>query len=259
MRLAVIGAGLGGMAFAHRAASEGADVTLFERRPGLGGRHGRVRFGELHWDRHTHVVERRDGALLALLERLDITTKLVWRKTSRGFADDGVLHRVGESATMLTSPLLGPLEKRRLARALTRGTGRQPLRARCGEELWQRRCVPVLEARLGPAFGAAPEEATVAQLSDFYRAVVGARAAETGYVEGGAATIVHALRDAASRLGVTFRTGEEVIAVEDVDGAELSLRTERSIDRFSRVVIDGAPRAAHEVRESPAMRSLTAA
>ncbi|MFI6071266.1 hydroxysqualene dehydroxylase HpnE [Actinoplanes sp. NPDC051343] len=71
-RVAVIGGGLAGIAAALRCADGGAQVTLFEGRPRLGGLTHSFRRGDLDVDNGQHVFLRCCTSYLGLLDRLGV-------------------------------------------------------------------------------------------------------------------------------------------------------------------------------------------
>ena len=71
-RLAVIGGGLAGITAALRCSDAGADVTLYETRPRLGGLTCSFRRGELWVDNGQHVFLRCCTAYRSLLRRLGV-------------------------------------------------------------------------------------------------------------------------------------------------------------------------------------------
>lgn len=75
-RVAVIGGGLAGITAALRLADAGREVTLFERRPVLGGLTHSFRRGELDVDNGQHVFLRCCTSYRALLDRLGVTGKV---------------------------------------------------------------------------------------------------------------------------------------------------------------------------------------
>jgi squalene-associated FAD-dependent desaturase len=76
-RIAVIGGGLAGITAALHCADAGAQVTLFESRPQLGGLTHSFSRGELRVDNGQHVFLRCCTAYRALLERLGVTDRVV--------------------------------------------------------------------------------------------------------------------------------------------------------------------------------------
>ncbi len=72
MRVGVVGGGLAGLTAALRCADAGAEVTLLEARPRLGGVAGSFRRGELDVDTGQHVFLRCCTSYRALLDRLGV-------------------------------------------------------------------------------------------------------------------------------------------------------------------------------------------
>jgi squalene-associated FAD-dependent desaturase len=79
-RVAVVGGGLAGITAALRLADAGAEVTLFEGRPVLGGLTHSFRRGELDVDNGQHVFLRCCTAYRALLDRLGVADKVALQR-----------------------------------------------------------------------------------------------------------------------------------------------------------------------------------
>jgi hydroxysqualene dehydroxylase len=75
-RVAVIGGGLAGITAALRCADAGAEVTLFEARPRLGGLTHSFRRGDLEVDNGQHVFLRCCVAYRRLLRRLEVADQV---------------------------------------------------------------------------------------------------------------------------------------------------------------------------------------
>jgi squalene-associated FAD-dependent desaturase len=80
LRVVVVGGGLAGIAAALECADGGADVTLLEARPRLGGATFSIRRDGLWLDNGQHVFLRCCTAYRALLARLDVEASVVLQK-----------------------------------------------------------------------------------------------------------------------------------------------------------------------------------
>lgn len=90
-RVAVVGGGFLGMFLALRLRQMGAEVTLFESAPRVGGLAESDQIGGYSWDRFYHVILLSDLHTRALLEELGLAGALRWGVTRTGFYTDGKL------------------------------------------------------------------------------------------------------------------------------------------------------------------------
>ncbi|HEX6755649.1 MAG TPA: hydroxysqualene dehydroxylase HpnE [Mycobacteriales bacterium] len=104
-RIAVVGGGLAGITAALDLAAAGAEVTLLERRPRLGGATTSFRRGELTVDTGQHVFLRCCTAYRGLIERLGMTDRLALP----GRLDVPVLAPGGVRARLRRTGLPAPL------------------------------------------------------------------------------------------------------------------------------------------------------
>jgi phytoene desaturase len=86
MRVAVVGAGVGGLAAAIELAARGHDVTVFERGPAAGGKCARVERGGVRWDAGPSLL-----TLPWVFDDLDVELLRVEPVTRYEFADGSVL------------------------------------------------------------------------------------------------------------------------------------------------------------------------
>jgi predicted NAD/FAD-dependent oxidoreductase len=131
VRLAVVGAGPAGLTAAYRLQQSGHDVTVFEACDVAGGRTHSEHFGPGHWsDTGAGWLASFYPRTLALLDELGLAS-LLRPMALRGGGDlmiDGrVLPFPSSLRRILTSPLLGPVDKARflawMARLFTRQRG----------------------------------------------------------------------------------------------------------------------------------------
>jgi protoporphyrinogen oxidase len=73
---AVIGAGVLGLAIAHRLKARGDNVTVFEASPNLGGLASAWQLGDVTWDRHYHVTLASDAHTRAMLRAIGLGDEL---------------------------------------------------------------------------------------------------------------------------------------------------------------------------------------
>ena len=98
-RAVVIGGGPAGIRAAHHLVKRGAQVTLLESAPILGGLASSFELDGLRIERYYHFVCRGDDHLVAALAEIGLSHKLRWRASRMAYFADGTLY-----------PFLTPLE-----------------------------------------------------------------------------------------------------------------------------------------------------
>ncbi len=225
-RIAVIGGGLLGMALAWRLARLGSAVTLIEGAPELGGLASPWTVGDVTWDRHYHVTLYSDAHLRALLDELDLEREIVWSSVGTGFYSGGRFHPMNGALDFLKFPALGLIDKLRLGLTITLGTritNPMPLEdvtveawltKWSGRTTFERIWKPLLRAKLGDRYrdaSAAFIWAIIVRLYAARRAGLGAE--RFGYVPGGYARVIEALRTKLVESGVEIRLATRVVRV----------------------------------------------
>jgi protoporphyrinogen oxidase len=90
MRIAVLGAGVAGLAAGHRLTQAGHAVDVYERWPGLGGQAATVDVGDGHLlERYYHHLFTSDVHIARLYDELGMPDELEWRESSVAFFVDG--------------------------------------------------------------------------------------------------------------------------------------------------------------------------
>ena len=215
------------MRLAQGLAARGESVDLFEGAPSLGGLAGAWTLGEVVWDRHYHVTLPSDAHLLALLEELGLKNGIEWRQTRTGFYAGGRLHSLSNSLEFLRFPLLGPLDKARLAatifyasrirnwRRLERVPVSTWLVRWSGRTTFERIWLPLLRAKLGDQYritSAAFIWTTIARMYAARRA--GMKRETFGYVPGGYARILDRFAERIREQGVRIHLSHAAQRVE---------------------------------------------
>ena len=113
-RLAIVGAGLMGMALAQKLANDGHQVTVFENADQMGGLNTWHNYGPFIWDRFYHVILPSDTQLITLLRELGMEPDLQWNRTYTGFFVNNRLHSISSNLEFLRFPLLSFVAKIRL-------------------------------------------------------------------------------------------------------------------------------------------------
>ncbi len=215
-RIGVVGGGVLGITLCMRLAEAGAEVTLLERSPSIGGLAGTFDFGGHEVDRFYHVITPADTRMIGMAEELGIGDRLRFTNVGAGFFADGGMHDFNGIGDLLRFAPLSPLARLRLgwfvAQCQLRGTpsklDRIPLetwlRRICGKEVLERVWEPLLASRFDGDASGLPATYLWART----RRMSGAREHKghggeaMGHILGGHQVLIDAMADRAERLGV---------------------------------------------------------
>jgi protoporphyrinogen oxidase len=256
-RWAVIGGGLLGLDLARRLARDGARVTLFEAAPELGGLSSAWRLGDVVWDRHYHVTLLSDAATRAFLADLGLERELRWVRTQTALHAAGTLSPMSDALDYLRLPVLGLVDKLRLALFIVRVARIEDWRpledlrvedwlvARSGRRVFERVWRPLLRAKLGDAYASSAATFLWATIRRLYAARrSGLKTEMFGYVPGGYARTLERCAAVLTQRGVELLPGTPVRSVTG-DGQGWRVTGESGAARaFDAVVVTAQPRIA---------------
>lgn len=229
--VAVIGGGITGLTAAYTLLKAGAEVTVYEANPEVGGLSVAQDFGPFEWDRFYHCILTSDRELLGLLRELGLEPSLRWRKTSVGFYSDNTLHNMTSPADLLRYPCLSLIDKMRFGLGILyagrickgKGLDAEPLepwvRRVFGENLQREIWDPLLRCKLGEM----RHEASASFLWSTIRRLYSTRDKSIdkkeclGYVAGGYRTVIDRLLQRIYELGGKVRWGVSLDAIDPVD------------------------------------------
>lgn len=237
VKTVIVGAGAMGLAAAHYALKLGHEVDVVEADAVAGGMAAHFDFEGLSIERFYHFICKPDAPTFALLEDLGIADRLRWRPTSMAYFAKGRLHPWGDPVSLLTTSLLGPVEKFRYglqmfltsrrdafddlegvsARAwIEKGAGRSVY-----EKLWRQ----LMDLK----FYQYADDISAAWIATRVRRVGRSRRSlfqeELGYLEGGSQTLVDALVASIERQGGRVHLAHPVQEIEAYDGRVTGVRT----------------------------------
>ena len=253
-RIAVIGAGISGLACALRLSERGHRVTIFERDDEPGGLAASSRVRGVAIDRAFHFICPPDAAYLQLIDDIGVADELHWQRTTMGVFRDGVAYRFGSpSALAAFSPLPIP-DRVRFATATLHArlrtdwddldalTAREWLIAeqgpRCYEVIWR----PLLEGKFGvdaDEVSAAWMWARIDRVARSRNGVMGRE--HLGYLTGGTATVVEALIGRIESSGGDVRLDTPIEHLAIADGRVAGVRSSHGDEAFDAVVSTVAP------------------
>jgi protoporphyrinogen oxidase len=238
----VLGGGVTGLTAAFYLLRAGADVTLIEAQPKVGGLSTDFDFGRFTWDKFYHCILTSDRPLLQLIEDLGLSPDLRWTKTKVGFFAGGSLHSMSSSLDFLRFPPLNLWQKCRLAtgilyasrirdaRALESELASDWLTRIFGKKNYDKMWGPLLKCKLGACRDEASAAFIWATIARLYstREDTSNRSECLGYVRGGYRTVTERLIRAIEMMGGRIVTGHPI---EEIS-ADTRIRCKTALQEF---------------------------
>ena len=237
-----------GLALAHRLNQAGQKVTVLEAAPTLGGLASAWQVDDVTWDRYYHVIMLSDARLRSLLSELGLEEEIRWSVTRTNFFTGSSMHSLNNSVDYVRLPVLGLIDKARLAATIMLGSrienGRplEKLSAESWLTRWSGRTTyqnlwrPLLRSKLGSNYNKASAAYIWSVIRRFYAARRGGLKTEMfGYVPGGYRRILATLADKLRANGVVLETGVPVTSIEAV-GTGIQVEAGGESRLFDRVV-----------------------
>lgn len=229
-RVVILGAGVMGLAAAHRAAQLGHDVDVLEADSRAGGMAAHFDFAGISIERFYHFVCRADTTTFALMDELGIGDKMRWVPTSMAYYIGGRLHDWGTPISLLKFPHLDPVSKFRYGLQMFLSTRRNKWSdldgisvhswiergagKRVYETLW-RRLLDLKFFEFSEDISAAWIWTRVKRVGTSRRSLL---QEELGYIEGGSEALVIALTHSITQLGGRIHLATPVRRVETANG-----------------------------------------
>jgi protoporphyrinogen oxidase len=271
-RVGIVGGGILGATLALRLTQAGADVTLLERAPTLGGLAGAMDFGGHRVDRFYHVIVPSDERMLALADELGLSDQLRFNPVGVGFFVDGEMHDFNGIGDFLRFKPLSPLGRARLAwfvvqcqlRRNYEGLEDVPLerwmRRHCGNRVYERIWKMLLDSRFDGQHAELPATYLWARTNRMRSARTGQGSGETmGHLIGGHERLIEAIAARAAELGASIRTGAGVEGlVLDDAGAVRGVRVDGEDERYDLTIPTLQPPALRRLLPDPLQHLLEA-
>jgi protoporphyrinogen oxidase len=230
--IAVIGAGVGGLASAYFLSRRGYRPVVLEASDRLGGLAAPFDHQGVSLDRFYHVILDSDADLCGLIGELGLADRLCWRATGMGFYLGGALYGFNSPLDVLrfrALPLRDRLRTGFGALYVTRGVrdplalddvpARDWLRSIFGPRVFDRIWAPLLRAKFGDRLDTVPAYWVWNTLT---REKNGGQEVK-GYLRGGYELLSATLREAIVRGGGEVRLRSPVAALEaDEDGVTVT-------------------------------------
>ena len=251
-RWCVVGGGVLGCTIASRLALQGKDVTLLEAADHIGGLADAWQVGDVVWDRHYHVVTLADTRTQEMLEELGLTKALRWAGTKSQFYGRGRFHPLNNAIDFLRFPVLGMIDKIRLAatifyasriddgRALESVPVSDWLKRLSGQHTYEKVWRPLLKAKLGYNLEKASASFIWAIMRRLYEARrSGLKTELFGYIEGGYGRVFESFSRQLDERGVHCITNCRASSIIRT-GARLRVRSSAGDHFYDHVVVTAA-------------------
>ncbi|MHB0987569.1 MAG: NAD(P)/FAD-dependent oxidoreductase [Bellilinea sp.] len=229
MNIAIIGAGIGGMAAAHDFVNAGHKVTIFESAAAVGGL--AAGFKDENWDwsveHFYHHWFQKDHDILGLIRELGMQDKVVFPQPKTVVYHKGDFYPLDSPKAALTFPGFNLLDMARFGfvtvylrylaawKPLEKVTAHEWMRKFYGEKLYRLNFQPLLEGKFGPYY----KEVNMA----WFWARFKARSTRLGTFHGGFQAFSDAFADHLRQRGVDIRLSTPVERIEPIAGGRLRL------------------------------------
>jgi protoporphyrinogen oxidase len=247
-RVAVIGAGVMGLAAAYHALKAGHSVVVYEADKVPGGMAAHFDFSGLSLERFYHFVCKADQPTFELMEELGLGGSMRWVGTRMGIFTGGKLHEWGDPIALLKFPGLSLVEKvryglmmfvatrRKTAGALEHLSAKDWIESWCGRRVYDAMWRPLFDLK----FYEFADNISAAWLWTRIKRIGTSRKSlleeELGYIDGGSETLVRALVDAIEKNGGSVRLGAPVTEVVVEGGRVKGVRSGDTVEAFDTVI-----------------------
>ncbi len=247
MRIAIIGAGFGGMAAAYDLKKAGHEINIYESADYVGGLASG--FKEPHWnwfvEKFYHHWFQSDSEMLGLIKELGWDGKVLFPRPFTVLLHDGKWYPFDSILRALLFPGLGfGLDKIRFGfvglylrltnnwRGLEKVTADEWMRRYAGKRVYEKMWKPLLVGKFGPYFDKVNMAWMWARLK--------ARTTRLGTFEGGFQNFADLFADRLHKMGVEIRLGVRVEAIRR-EQDRLTVRSEGESKSFDKVLVTTSP------------------
>ena len=247
MRIAIIGAGFGGMAAAYDLKKAGHEITIYESADYVGGLASG--FKEPHWDwfveKFYHHWFQSDKDMLGLIKELGWDGKVLFPRPFTVLLHNGKWYPFDSILRALLFPGLGfGLDKIRFGfvglylrltnnwRALEEYTADEWMRKYAGKHVYEKMWKPLLVGKFGPYFDQVNMAWMWARLK--------ARTTRLGTFEGGFQNFADLFADRLRKMGVEIRLGVRVESIKR-EQDKLVVRSGGESKSFDKALVTTSP------------------
>ncbi len=247
MKIAIIGAGYGGMAAAYDLRKAGHEVTIFESTDYVGGLASG--FKEPHWDwsveKFYHHWFQSDASMMGLIEELGLRDMVIFPRPLTVMLYKNKWYPFDSILNALRFPGLGfGLNKIRFGfvglflrltnnwKALEKVTADEWMLKYAGKQVYEQMWKPLLIGKFGPFY----KDVNMAWMW----ARIKARTTRLGTFKGGFQKFADLFAEKLRELGVGIRLGVKVESIKQ-EQAGLSVRSEGKSEPFDKVLVTTSP------------------
>ncbi len=247
MRIAIIGAGFGGMAAAYDLKNAGHEVIIYESANYVGGLASG--FKEPYWEwsveKFYHHWFQSDNEMLGLIKELGWADKVLFPRPLTVMYHNGKFYPFDSILGALLFPGLGfGLDKIRFGfvglylrltnnwKALEKVTADSWMMKWAGKNVYEKMWKPLLVGKFGPYY----DQVNMAWMW----ARIKARTTRLGTFEGGFQRFANLFAEKLREMGVEIRLGVSVESIKREQG-KLSVRSEGKSESFDKVLVTTSP------------------
>jgi len=248
MRIAIIGAGHGGMATAYDLRKAGHEVVIFESADYVGGLASG--FKEPYWDwsveKFYHHWFQSDSSMLGLMEELGLRDKVIFPRPLTVMLYKGNWYPFDSIINALRFPGLGfGLNKIRFGfvglflrltddwKTLEKSTANEWMMKWAGKEVYEQMWKPLLIGKFGPYY----KDVNMAWMW----ARIKARTTRLGTFEGGFQKFADLFAEKLRGMDVEIRLGTQVKFIKQNQAQALSIDAGGVVDSFDKVLVTTSP------------------
>jgi len=247
-KVAVLGAGPMGLAVAYQLSKDGYLPVIFEADDRIGGMAASFNFDGVEIERFYHFYCTSDTALFDILKELGLESKLHWRKTKMAYDYQGKIYPWGNPIALLQFPKLNLLDKIRYGLHVFFSTQRNKWEKldKLESTRWIKRWIgdkafdilwrSLFELKFYHHAETLSAAWTWSRIRRVGRSRYNMFQEKLGYIDGGADTVMHAMRDFIEERGGTFRLScpveKVIIANQTVNGVQ----TKYGFEPFDKVI-----------------------
>ena len=246
--VAVLGAGVMGLACAYELLKKGYQVEIFEADDRIGGMSAHFDFKGLSIERYYHFICKTDYDLFAYLDEFAIADKLHWVDTRMGYFYDGKLYKWGNPVALLNFPKLGLISKLRYAlhafistkrsdwSKLDKKEASQWIRQWIGDKAYK----VLWEKLFALKFYDYKDNLSAAWIWTRIKRIGTSRKSlmheQLGYIEGGSETLLNCFQIEIEKLGGKIHLGSPVEEVVTEQNRALGVKIKGELKTFDTVV-----------------------
>src|ERR1041385_3270068 len=247
MRIAIIGAGFGGMAAAYDLKKAGHDVTIYESANYVGGLASGFKEPDWDWwvEKFYHHWFQTDSEMLGLIKELGWQDKVIFPRPLTVMYHKGKFYPFDSIPKMLLFPGLGfGLDKIRFGfvglylrlsnnwKGLEKYTADEWMRKYAGKRVYEKMWKPLLVGKFGPYYDQVNMAWMWARLK--------ARTTRLGTFEGGFQNFANLFAEKLRSIGVEIRLGAGAKSIQR-EGDKLYVRTNGESQSFDKVLVTMSP------------------